>query len=94
MRFVSTRGESQHLDFSDVVLGGLATDGGLAMPENMPKIDENTLKLWKELNYTDLAFNVISLFAQDIPAEDLKKLLMQHIQKKNSVLKRLYLFLL
>ncbi|MGL4675233.1 MAG: threonine synthase, partial [Wohlfahrtiimonas sp.] len=75
MQFVSTRGESKHLDFSDVVLGGLATDGGLAMPENMPKIDQSTLKEWKDLGYTDLAFNVISLFAKDIPAEDLRKLI-------------------
>ena len=75
MRFVSTRGESQHLDFSDVVLGGLATDGGLAMPENMPKIDQAILKEWQNLSYTDLAFNVISLFAKDIPAEDLRKII-------------------
>lgn len=75
MQFVSTRGESQHLDFSDVVLGGLATDGGLAMPENMPKIDQVTLKEWKNFSYTDLAFNVISLFAKDIPVEDLRKII-------------------
>ena len=72
MQFVSTRGESKHLDFSDVVLGGLAEDGGLAMPESMPKIDLATLESWKDLSYTDLAFNVISLFAKDIPEEDLK----------------------
>lgn len=75
MQFVSTRGESQHLDFSDVVLGGLATDGGLAMPESMPKIDQATLTAWKNLSYTDLAFNVISLFAKDIPTEDLRKII-------------------
>lgn len=77
MQFISTRGESKHLDFSDVVLGGLATDGGLAMPEEIPSIDKNTLEQWKTISYTDLAFNVISLFAKDIPETDLRKIIQQ-----------------
>lgn len=75
MQFVSTRGESKHLDFSDVVLGGLAEDGGLAMPESTPTIDAKTLEEWKELSYTDLAFNVITLFVKDIPSDDLRTII-------------------
>jgi threonine synthase len=54
---------------------GLATDGGLILPESIPQLDKETLAAWSRLPYRDLAFNVISLFATDIPKQDLKELI-------------------
>ena len=60
--------------FSDILLEGLAPDGGLAVPEELPRIDAATLESWRSLAYADLAFEVLSRFASDIPAEDLRRL--------------------
>jgi threonine synthase len=54
---------------------GLATDGGLILPESIPQIDGETLAAWSQLSYRDLAFNIISLFADDLPKQDLKELI-------------------
>jgi threonine synthase len=54
---------------------GLATDGGLLLPDTIPAIDRSTLAQWRALSYPELAFRIISLFATDIPAPDLKKLI-------------------
>ncbi|MBS7829377.1 threonine synthase [Wohlfahrtiimonas chitiniclastica] len=72
MQFISTRGKSEPQAFSDVVLEGLAKDGGLAMPETVPTVDTKTLQAWQLLSYPELAFNVMSRFITDIPADDLK----------------------
>jgi len=60
--------------FSDILLEGLAPDGGLAVPEQLPQISAETLESWRGLSYADLAFEVLSRFATDIPAEDLRRL--------------------
>ncbi|KZE30045.1 threonine synthase [Crenobacter luteus] len=72
MRYISTRGGLAPLPFSDTILMGLAPDGGLALPESYPKVGRAQLDAWRGLSYADLAFEVISLFADDIPAADLK----------------------
>ena len=60
--------------FSDILLEGLAPDGGLALPQELPRISADTLESWRGLAYADLAFEVLSRFATDIPAEDLRRL--------------------
>lgn len=74
MKYVSTRGGMTALAFSDILLEGLAPDGGLAVPEQVPQVSEQTLESWRGLSYADLAFEVLSLFATDILAEDLRRL--------------------
>lgn len=71
MRYISTRGNMLPKVFSEVVLSGLASDGGLAIPESYPKINKLELEEWRELNYSDLAFEILSKFADDVPGTDL-----------------------
>lgn len=74
MKYISTRGGMGPQPFSDILLEGLAPDGGLAVPEQLPQISAETLESWRGLPYADLAFEVLSRFATDIPAEDLRRL--------------------
>ena len=74
MKYVSTRGDRTERGFSDILLEGLAPDGGLYLPTHYPKVDAATLQRWRGLSYADLAFEVLSLFIDDIPAADLKAL--------------------
>ncbi len=72
MKYISTRGGSQELSFLEILLAGLAPDGGLYMPKSYPKISKETLDQWRSLSYADLALEVLQLFTDDIPVEDLK----------------------
>ena len=72
MKYISTRGQTDHKPFSEVLLMGLAPDGGLMLPEHYPVIDEASLNQWRHLSYPELAFEVIRLFATDIPEDDLR----------------------
>jgi threonine synthase len=72
MKYISTRGGMAPAAFSDILLEGLAPDGGLTLPESYPKIDRATLKEWRKLGYRALALEIFSLFIDDIPAADLK----------------------
>ncbi|MEK9776501.1 MAG: threonine synthase, partial [Quisquiliibacterium sp.] len=74
MLYVSTRGAMTPAPFSEVLLGGLAPDGGLVMPEQYPTIDSATLQAWRSLSYPQLAFEIIRLFATDIDESDLREL--------------------
>jgi threonine synthase len=74
MNYISTRGRMAPVGFQDAVMTGLAPDGGLLLPETLPNV-EARLEAWSKLSYQDLAFEIISLFATDIPADDLKKLI-------------------
>ena len=74
MRYLSTRGESATRGFSDILLEGLAPDGGLYLPEHYPQVGAERLARWRGLSYPDLAFEVLSLFITDIPADDLRGL--------------------
>ncbi len=72
MRYISTRGSQQNLSFLQILLAGLAPDGGLYLPQTYPQISKQTLDSWRGLSYAQLAFEVLSLYADDIPAADLK----------------------
>ncbi len=74
MKYVSTRGGIGPISFSEGVMMGLATDGGLLLPAEIPRVSEDTLKTWGELTYPRLALEVMSLFIGDIPREDLEDL--------------------
>ena len=78
MNYLSTRGDSTPRKFCDILLEGLAPDGGLYLPEHYPQIDRTTLDHWRHLyaqhGYATLAFEVLSLYIDDIPAADLKAL--------------------
>ncbi|MGJ8619682.1 MAG: threonine synthase [Methylophilaceae bacterium] len=73
MKYISTRGQSPALSFSEVLLGGLAPDGGLYMPETYPQFTSADLTAMRGMNYSDLAFAILSrlIDADDIPAADL-----------------------
>lgn len=74
MKYVSTRGGMAPQTFSDILLEGLAPDGGLTVPLTLPQVSAATLESWRKLSYADLAFEVLALFADDIPADDLRRL--------------------
>ena len=72
MKYISTRGQSEPQSFLQILLGGLAPDGGLYLPEIYPQVSREELASWKNYSYAKLAFAVLSKFAADIPAADLK----------------------
>ena len=73
-RYVSTRGRMPVARFCDVLLGGLAPDGGLVVPQAYPRLSADELSAMRKLSYPDLAFAVISRFVDDIPEGDLRSL--------------------
>jgi threonine synthase len=74
MRYISTRGHAAPQSFCDILLGGLAPDGGLYLPESYPQISRGELDAWRQLSYADLAYEILSKFITDIPPADLKAL--------------------
>jgi threonine synthase len=72
MKYLSTRGHADRKRFCEILLEGLAPDGGLYLPESYPKVDDATLSKWRSLPYADLAFEILSLYIDDIPAADLR----------------------
>ena len=72
MNYLSTRGDQTPRKFCEILLEGLAPDGGLYLPEQYPQVNEAMLTHWRSLSYADLAFEVLSLYIDDIPADDLK----------------------
>ena len=78
MLYLSTRGHPDRKHFCDILLEGLAPDGGLYLPEHYPQIDDAKLtqlrKAYHEQGYAELAFQILSLYIDDIPAADLKAL--------------------
>lgn len=72
MRYISTRGGIQPIPFKDAVMMGLASDGGLLLPQQYPNISRKQLEQWRSLSYPQLAFEVISRFVGDIPTGDLR----------------------
>ncbi len=75
MNYLSTRGLAPHLRFSEILLGGLASDGGLYVPEAYPRFSEAELAAMRGMNYRDLAFAVLSRLIDDIPPDDLRALI-------------------
>ena len=74
MQYVSTRGQAPTQSFSQILLGGLAPDGGLYLPVEYPKVSGAELDAWRKLSYAGLALQVLKKFATDIPEADLKAL--------------------
>ena len=78
MKYLSTRGVSMQghapRGFSDILLEGLAPDGGLYLPERYPRVDAATLTRWRGLSYPELAFEILSLYIDDIPPADLRSI--------------------
>ncbi len=76
MRYISTRGQAPALNFEDVLLAGLASDGGLYVPENLPRFTQEEIASWADLPYHELAFRVMRPFvAGSIADADFKKIL-------------------
>jgi len=75
MNYISTRGNTPAKTFSQALLMGLAPDGGLMLPEHYPQITPAQLTHWRTLSYAELAFEVIRLFATDIPEADLRDII-------------------
>jgi threonine synthase len=74
MNYVSTRGDAPARRFCDILLEGLAPDGGLYLPQRYPAVDAATLERWRPLPYAELAFEILRLFIDDIPGDDLRGL--------------------
>ena len=74
IRYVSTRGAQAPLAFKDAVMTGLARDGGLLIPDRIPQVGDR-LEEWKDLDYPDLAFEIMRLFTDDLPDARLKALI-------------------
>jgi threonine synthase len=81
LKYISTRGDQTERRFCEILLEGLAPDGGLYLPTHYPKVDDATLTRWRGLygngqpgGYADLAFEILSLYIDDIPAADLRAL--------------------
>ena len=75
MKYLSTRGEITPVSFKEAVMMGLATDGGLLLPETLPTVDAGTLASWQDLTYQELALEVLSLFIDDIDRSGLQELI-------------------
>jgi threonine synthase len=75
MKYISTRGQSPALSFSKILLGGLAPDGGLYLPETYPQFTDADLTAMRGMKYADLAFAILSRLIDDIPAVDLKAII-------------------
>lgn len=73
MKYISTRGQTPPMPFTDAGLTGLAPDGGLLVPERLPDLSGDLDRL-ASLSYAELAFEVFSHFITDIPLEDLRRL--------------------
>lgn len=73
MRYISTRGEAPSLGFEDVLLTGLASDGGLYVPETLPQFSHEEIASWAKLSYADLAHKILLPFVQaDVSSSQLK----------------------
>lgn len=77
MKYQSTRGGMAPQSFSDILLEGLAPDGGLTIPITLPHITAAQLSNWRALSYSELAFAILQQFVDDIPAADLEQLVNQ-----------------
>ncbi|HET9700287.1 MAG TPA: threonine synthase [Burkholderiales bacterium] len=74
MKYISTRGGMAPQPFCQILLGGLAPDGGLTIPQSYPRLSRRELAALRGLDYPELAFRVLSRFIDDIPAGELEAL--------------------
>ena len=74
MKYISTRGGTAPINFSDAVMTGLARDGGLMLPEEFPCIKDK-LSAWADLPYTELAYEIMKLYADDLTEQELRSVI-------------------
>lgn len=76
-KYLSTRGGSYGFGFEEAVLKGLASDGGLFIPEEIPSLPAGWETEWRDLSFEELAFNIMSLYISpsEIPSEDLRDII-------------------
>ncbi|MDG1858150.1 MAG: hypothetical protein P8I94_03540, partial [Emcibacteraceae bacterium] len=73
MKYVSTRGEAPTLSFEEVLLTGLARDGGLYLPETWPTFSADEISAMRGMSYQEIAFKVMSPYVcPEIPEDDFK----------------------
>ena len=73
MKYISTRSGSKPQNFEQVLLTGLAPDGGLYVPAELPKISKEQMQVWQSLDYSDLALAIVAPFIDGaIPDAELK----------------------
>ncbi|MFZ9800492.1 MAG: threonine synthase [Burkholderiaceae bacterium] len=75
MRYLSTRGGMAPSSFEDILLGGLAPDGGLVVPEAYPRCDPTLIESWRDLSYSELAFAILKRYVSDWPESSLRALI-------------------
>jgi len=76
VKYISTLGQAPAMNFEEVLLAGLASDGGLYVPETLPKFSQDEIASWVGLPYNELAFKIIKPFVDDCVEEsDLKKMI-------------------
>jgi threonine synthase len=75
MLYVSTRGGARAQPFTEILLEGLASDGGLFLPEGVPRLTAGELSAMRGMGYRELAFAVLSGFVDDIPGPELRALI-------------------
>ncbi len=85
MRYKSTRGRVKGISFEEAVMMGLASDGGLLVPESIHLFHEKDLKHLSELPYTRLAFEIINKYQNDIPSQDLMSIIEKTYSRYDSV---------
>ena len=83
MLYISTRGQTRPHTFSEAVEIGLATDGGLFLPEKLPDLG-NKLEEWRNLSYPELAAEFLSLFGPEIPRDEWHSLTAQAYSRFDS----------
>ncbi|MGI2294642.1 threonine synthase [Paenibacillus sp. GXUN7292] len=76
MEYISTRGKVGNIGFIDAFMMGLANDGGLLIPKEIPAVSAEQLKDWQKLSYQELVLAIFELYTNgEIPQEDLKQLI-------------------
>lgn len=75
MQYISTRGGMEPKSFQDILIGGLAPDGGLVIPAAYPSVTPHELTAWRHLSYPELAWRILRQFAPDIPEDHLRELI-------------------
>ena len=76
IRYISTRGNAPDLNFEEVLLAGLAADGGLYVPDKLPTFSEAKIRSFRGMSYPELAFNILEPFVEgSIASEDLRDII-------------------
>ena len=76
LKYISTRGYQEKLEFHDVIFEGLAPDGGLYIPETWPRLDNDTIKSFNKKTYQEIAFSIISPYVdKSLPSQNLKTII-------------------